>query len=332
MILATIVTAFFDLPVDTIGSRFGGIPAGLPHFAWFPISWDTAQFMVIPALTLALLGAIESLLCARIADGLVHDRHDSNQELMAQGVANLVTPFFGGMPATGTIARTVTNIESGGNTPLSGIIHAITLLAIILFAAPLAKNIPLASLAAILMYVAWNMGEWKKFIELKQFRLPYRITILSVFVLTVVLDLTVAVQVGLLLAFITFIYRISSLSRCERADGKDFPGLENTQGSIDAYRIYGAIFFGAVKLLEKIEENLPSQTLLLDLKNVIYIDTSGIDTISELAHLCKIRNVKLIICGLDHQPLEMAERSDFIKKLPADNFYPDLSSGIKAAT
>ena len=331
MILATIVTAFFDLPVDTIGSRFGGIPAGLPHFAWFPISWDTAQFMVIPALTLALLGAIESLLCARIADGLVHDRHDSNQELMAQGVANLVTPFFGGMPATGTIARTVTNIESSGNTPLSGIINAITLLAIILFAAPLAKNIPLASLAAILMYVAWNMGEWKKFVELKQFRLPYRITILSVFILTVVLDLTVAVQVGLLLAFITFIYRISSLSRCERADGKDFPGLENTQGSIDAYRIYGAIFFGAVKLLEKIEEKLPTETLLLDLKNVIYIDTSGMDTIMELAHLCEIRNIKLIICGLDHQPLEMAERTEFSIKLPQVCFCPDLYSGIELA-
>jgi len=331
MILATIVTTFFDLPVDTIGSRFGGSPAGLPHFAWFPISWDTAQFMVIPALTLALLGAIESLLCARIADGLMHDRHDSNQELMAQGVANLVTPFFGGMPATGTIARTVTNIESGGNTPLSGIIHAITLLAIVLFAAPLAKNIPLASLAAILMYVAWNMGEWKKFVELKQFRLPYRITILSVFILTVVLDLTVAVQVGLLLAFITFIYRISSLSRCERADGKDFPGLENTQGSIDAYRIYGAIFFGAVKLLEKIEEKLPTETLLLDLKNVIYVDTSGMDTIMELAHLCEIRNIKLIVCGLDHQPLEMAERSEFSAKLPQVCFCPDLYSGIELA-
>ena len=331
MILATIVTTFFDLPVDTIGSRFGGIPAGLPHFEWFPISWDTAQFMVIPALTLALLGAIESLLCARIADGLMHDRHDSNQELMAQGVANLVTPFFGGMPATGTIARTVTNIESGGNTPLSGIIHAITLLAIVLFAAPLAKNIPLASLAAILIYVAWNMGEWKKFIGLKQFRLPYRITILSVFALTVVLDLTVAVQVGLLLAFITFIYRISSLSRCERADGKDFPGLENTQGSIDAYRIYGAIFFGAVKLLEKIEEKLPTETLLLDLKNVIYVDTSGMDTIMELAHLCQIRNIKLIICGLDHQPLEMAERSEFSAKYPQVCFCSDLYSGIELA-
>mgnify|MGYP006267258167 CR=1 FL=1 len=332
MILATIATALLDLPVDTIGSRFGGVPSGIPHFEWFPISWDTAQFMVMPALTLALLGAIESLLCARIADGLIHDRHDSNQELMAQGIANVVTPFFGGMPATGTIARTVTNIESGGNSPIAGIVHALTLLIIILFAAPLATNIPLACLAAILMYVAWNMGEWRKFIELKQFRLPYRITILSVFLLTIILDLTVAVQVGLLLAFITFIYRISSLSRCERAEGNDFSALINLEGRIDAYRIYGAIFFGAVKLLEKIEENLPTQTLLLDLKNVIYVDTSGMDTIVELAHLCKMRQVKLIICGLDHQPLEMAQRSGFLEMLPKDCFCTDLYSGIKMAT
>ena len=288
--------------------------------------------MVMPALTLALLGAIESLLCARIADGLIHDRHDSNQELMAQGIANVVTPFFGGMPATGTIARTVTNVESGGNSPIAGIVHALTLLIIILFAAPLATNIPLACLSAILMYVAWNMGEWRKFIELKQFRLPYRITILSVFLLTIILDLTVAVQVGLLLAFITFIYRISSLSRCERAEGNDFSALINLEGRIDAYRIYGAIFFGAVKLLEKIEENLPTQTLLLDLKNVIYVDTSGMDTIVELAHLCKMRQVKLIICGLDHQPLEMAQRSGFLEMLPKDSFCTDLYSGIKMAT
>jgi SulP family sulfate permease len=332
MVLATMGSSLLKLPIDTIGIRFGGIPSGLPQFEWIPISWASAQYMVAPALTLALLGAIESLLCARIADGLIHDRHNSNQELLAQGLANVVTPFFGGMPATGTIARTVTNVESGASTPIAGIVHALTLLIVILFAAPLAKGIPLASLAAILMYVAWNMGEWKKFIDLKQFRLPYRITILSVFLLTVVMDLTVAIEVGLLCAFITFIYRISSLSRCEIAPAKNFPALENQQGRIAAYRIYGAIFFGAVKLLETIEENLPSQTLLLDLKNVIYIDTSGMDTISELAHLCKVRNIKLIICGLDHQPHEMAQRSGFLDKLQQDCLYPDLISGIAAAT
>jgi SulP family sulfate permease len=331
MVVATIATALLDLPIDTIGSRFGGIPSELPHFEWIPINWGDAQFMIGPALTLALLGAIESLLCARIADSLIHQRHDSNQELMAQGIANVIIPFFGGMPATGTIARTVTNVESGASTPIAGIVHALALLMIILFAAPFAQDIPLAGLAAILMYIAWNMGEWKKFIDLKQFRIPYRIGILSVFLLTVMMDLTVAVEVGLLLAFITFIYRISSLSRCEIAEAKNFPALENQQGRIDAYRIYGAIFFGAVKLLEKIEENLPSRTLLLDLKNVIYVDTSGMDSISELAHLCKIRNIQLIICGLDHQPYEMAQRSGFLKRLPEDCLYPDLVSGLEAA-
>lgn len=331
MALATVITSIFNLPVDTIGSRFGGIPSGLPSFEWIPISWSTAQFMIAPAITLALLGAIESLLCARIADGLIHDRHESNQELMAQGVANLVTPFFGGMPATGTIARTVTNVQSGARTPIAGIVHSATLLVIILFGAPLAKNIPLASLAAILMYVAWNMGEWRKFADLKQFRLPYRLTMLSVFFLTIILDLTVAIQVGLLLAFLTFIYRISSLSRYELASPVDFPGLQQYQGKIAAFRIYGAIFFGAVKLLENIENELPSKVLILDLKNVIYIDVSGIDALLELEEVCKGRGIKFFICGLAHQPYEMAERGGLLERLPAHCIYPDLQQGIAAA-
>ena len=331
MALATIITSIFNLPVDTIGSRFGGIPSGLPSFEWIPISWSTAQFIIAPAITLALLGAIESLLCARIADGLIHDRHESNQELMAQGFANLVTPFFGGMPATGTIARTVTNVQSGAKTPIAGIVHSATLLVIILFGAPLAKNIPLASLAAILMFVAWNMGEWRKFADLKQFRLPYRLTMLSVFFLTIILDLTVAIQVGLLLAFLTFIYRISSLSRYELASPIDFPDLQQYQGKIAAFRIYGAIFFGAVKILENIENELPSKVLILDLKNVIYIDVSGIDALLELEEVCEGRGIKLFICGLAHQPYEMAGRGGLLVRLPSHSIYPDLQQGIAAA-
>ena len=331
MAAATIVTSILNLPVDTIGSRFGGIPSGLPSFEWIPISWSTAQFVIAPAITLALLGAIESLLCARIADGLIHDRHESNQELMAQGIANVVSPFFGGMPATGTIARTVTNIQSGASTPIAGIVHSITLLVIILFGAPLAKDIPLASLAAILMFVAWNMGEWEKFADLKQFRLPYRLTMLSVFFLTIILDLTVAIQVGLLLAFITFIYRISSLSRYESASTIDFPELEQHRGNVSAFRIYGAIFFGAVKILERIENELPTKVLVLDLKNVIYIDVSGMDALLELEEVCKNRGIKLMICGLAHQPYEMAERGGLMGRLPVNCICPDLHHGIAAA-
>jgi SulP family sulfate permease len=202
---------------------------------------------------------------------------------------------------------------------------------IILFGAPLATNIPLASLAAILIFVAWNMGEWKKFLDLKQFRLPYRITMLSVFFLTIILDLTVAIQVGLLLAFITFIYRISSLSRYEPANTIDFPDLLRHQGKIAAFRIYGAIFFGAVKMLESIENELPSNTLLLDLKNVIYIDVSGMDAILELEQVCKAKNIKLFICGLAHQPLEMAIRGGLLERLPKDCIYSDLQKGIVSA-
>jgi len=331
MAVATVLTSALNLPVDTIGSRFGGIPSGLPSFEWIPISWSTAQFVIAPAITLALLGAIESLLCARVADGLIHDRHNSNQELMAQGFANLVTPFFGGMPATGTIARTVTSIQSGAGTPIAGVVHSLTLLVIILFGAPLAKNIPLASLAAILMFVAWNMGEWKKFLDLKQFRLPYRMTMLSVFFLTIILDLTVAIQVGLLLTFITFIYRISSLSRYEPVSTIDFPDLLQHQGQIAAFRIYGAIFFGAVKMLESIENELPSKALLLDLKNVIYVDVSGMDAILELEEACKAKGIKLIICGLAHQPYEMAVRGGLFERSSNDFIYSDLRHGIAAA-
>jgi len=331
MATATILTSLLNLPVDTIGSRFGGIPSALPSFEWIPITWSATQVMIIPAITLAVLGAIESLLCARIADGLIHDRHESNQELMAQGIANLVTPFFGGMPATGTIARTVTNIQSGASTPVSGIVHSITLLVIILVGAPLAKDVPLASLAAILMFVAWNMGEWRKFADLKQFRLPYRLTMLSVFFLTIVLDLTIAIQVGLLLAFITFIYRISSLSRYEPASASHFPELEKYQGSISAFRIYGAIFFGAVKILENIENELPSKVLVLDLKNVIYMDVSGMDALLELYRNCQSRSVQLVICGLAHQPYEMAKRGGLFESLSTHEIYPELQQGITAA-
>ncbi|CAM3629098.1 SulP family inorganic anion transporter [Polynucleobacter brandtiae] len=332
MTVATILTSSLNLPIDTIGSRYGGIPAGLPTFQWISISFSTAQFLIIPAVTLALLGAIESLLCARVADSLIEDRHDSNQELMAQGIANFTIPFFGGMPATGTIARTVTNIQSGGNTPIAGIVHSITLLIIILFGAPLARDIPLATLAAILIFIAWNMGEWKKLIDLKQFRLPYRMIMLSVFFLTIAMDLTVAIQVGLLLAFITFMYRISSLTRYENANPADFPIPALYQEKVTALRLYGAIFFGAVKLLEKIEADLSAEILILDFKNVIYIDSSGIDAILELEKVCKNKNIRLIICELAYQPFEMAMRGGLLTRLPKENFYSTLQLGIAAVT
>lgn len=331
LVLSTLLVWLLNLQVDTIGSRFGGIPSALPGLSWPEFSWDTARFLLVPASTLALLGAIESLLCARVADGMIDSRHDSNQELMAQGIANFVTPFFGGMPATGTIARTMTNIRSGGTSPVSGMVHALVLLLIILVAAPLAMNVPLAALAAILMFVAWNMGEWREFAHLRQYRVPYRVTLLAVFFLTVVFDLTVAVEVGLLAACITFIYRISSLSRSEQVDASSQPSLDGQAGRVSAYRLYGAIFFGAVKLVEEIQDTLPSHAVLLDMKNVIYVDSSGIDTLMDLAHVCQKNKVRLVLCGLSHQPLDIAQRSGLLKMTQPDYLVPDLPGGVAAA-
>jgi SulP family sulfate permease len=331
LVLATLAVSLLDLQVDTIGSRFGGIPAGLPGFAWPAFSWESVKFLLIPTVTLALLGAIESLLCARVADGMIDDRHDPNQELMAQGIANFVVPFFGGMPATGTIARTVTNIKSGASSPIAGVVHSLTLLVVILVAAPLASHIPLAALAAILMFVAWNMGEWREFVHLRQYRMPYRITLLAVFFLTVIFDLTVAVEVGLMAACITFIYRISSLSRSETVTAAEQPALAGQEGHLLACRLYGALFFGAVKLIEVLEDQLPDQVLLIDLKNVIYVDSSGADSLLNLARTCRKRGVRLIVCGLNHQPLDMARRCGFTEGLPATDQHPDLASGLAAA-
>ena len=329
LVAASVACQWLGLHVETIGSRFGSIPSSLPSLVWPDFTWATAQHLLMPASTLAMLGAIESLLCARIADQMIGDRHDANQELMAQGIANFVTPFFGGMPATGTIARTVTNVKNGASSPVAGVIHALTLLAVILVAAPLANSIPLAALSAILMFVAWNMGEWHAFVDLKQFRLPYRATLLSVFVLTVVVDLTVAVEVGLIAACLTFIYRISNLTRSEQVSATH-PDLQGQTG-VQAHRLYGALFFGAVKLVEALEDHLPDKALVIDLKNLIYVDSSGADALLALARTCRQRGVTLILCGLTHQPRDIATRCGLLDVVTPANCVEDWAAGLAAA-
>jgi SulP family sulfate permease len=332
--VATTAVGVFHLPVETIGSRFGGIPAALPAFTLPQFSWESARFLLMPTITLALLGAIESLLCARVADGMIGDRHDPNQELMAQGLANFFTPFFGGMPATGTIARTVTNVKSGATSPVAGMVHALALLAVILVAAPLAASIPLATLAAILMFVAWNMGEWREFARLRSYRLPYRVTLVAVFLLTVVFDLTVAVEFGIFAACVTFIYRISSLSRSERLTAAEQPALAGHEGALQAWRLYGALFFGATKLVEALEDQLPAHTLVLDLKNVIYVDSTGAEALENLLHACRKQGVRLIVAGLMNQPRDIARRTGLLAQLGAQSVgdvQPDVASAIHEA-
>ena len=331
MLGATLVSSLFDFELATIGSRFGGIPGEFPAFRLLTFELTNIPQLIGPAITLAFLGAIESLLCARVADRLVHGHHDSNQELLGQGIANFVVPFFGGMPATGTIARTVTNIQSGGNSPIAGLVHCMTLVVIILFAAPLAQHIPLASLAAILMFIAWHMGEWSKLFYLRKFRWPYRATLLSVFFLTVLVDLTIAIQVGLLCAFVTLIYRVASLSKAHAVKVSQYSQLHGQSGIVDAYRISGAVFFGTTYLLNDIERHLPSKYLVLDFHNVLYTDTSGMDALQELSSACDEAQVRLILCGLNAQVFDLIERLDFIKPGLQNQICTTLEEGINEA-
>ncbi|MEW6693786.1 MAG: SulP family inorganic anion transporter [Pseudomonadota bacterium] len=309
-----------DWPVETIGSRFGEIPQGLPPLAWPDVSWQTVRQLVMPTLTIALLGAIESLLCARVADQL-HDgrKHDPNQELMAQGIANALVPFIGGMPATGTIARTVTNIRSGATSGVAGMVHALTLAAIVLLAAPLARHVPLAVLAGILLFVAWNMGEWREFARLRQFSMHYRLMLLSTFAVTVIFDLTVAVELGLVLAVVLFVRRQSSLFRAEL--------LPPTRDGERQARLYGSLFFGAVTkldpLLEAVEAAPQGVTLRLDARHLLLLDTTGLDALSGLLDTLERRGGRLVIDHLHEQPLSLMRRSGFLARVHAWSALPE---------
>ena len=321
LVVATLLVSATGLDVETIGSRFGGIPQGLPELTVPSFSWEEMKGLFLPAMTLAVLGAIESLLCARVADSMIRDKHDSNQELLAQGFANMVVPFFGGMPATGTIARTVTNIKNGGNSPVAGMVHALCLLVVVLAAAPLAQYIPLPALSAILMFVAWNMGEWREFVRLKTFRMPYRISLLLVFVLTVVVDLTVAVEVGIFFACFIFIYRISSLSTAERVE---LPEEMPQVAGVTSFKLTGAIFFGAVKLIDDMLADIPSKALVLDFSSVIYIDSSGEESLEELLEVYQDKGVPILVYGLRQQPWDLLTRTGWLKRLGKENVLKDV--------
>ncbi|MFN7346960.1 MAG: SulP family inorganic anion transporter [Betaproteobacteria bacterium] len=321
---ATLVVAVLELPVETIGSRFGGILQSLPALALPEFSWERVKLLVAPTVTIALLCAIESLLCARVADNLIDDRHDPNQELMAQGIANLVAPLAGGIPATGTVARTITNIRSGASSPIAGMVHALALLAVLLVAAPLAAGVPLAALAGILLFVAWNMGEWREFARLRQFQPTYRITLLTTFVLTVILDVTVAVEVGMVLAALFFIYRIGTLTRVEPVAGMP--------AGTAAYRLTGSLFFGAVGKLEPLTDPArhgdaaAPRVIVLDCTGLLSLDTTGLETIDMLRKQLARRGGTLLIAGATEQPLSLLARSGFIERLGADNLLPDLAA------
>jgi len=353
LVTATLAATWFALPVETIGSRFGAIPQSLPAFNFPEFDWPTVKLLLAPTLTLALLGAVESLLCARIADRMGSEgppsaapravgpaegaaapipsdraRHDPNQELMAQGIANFVTPWFGGMPATGTIARTSTNVRAGATSPVAGIVHAATVAVVILAAAPLASYVPLAALAGILLYVAWNMGEWHEFRRLRQFALGYRIVLLGSFALTVVFDLTVAVQVGLVLACVFFILRMSQLFRVEPVDAAELAD------GVALRRLHGALFFGAVGKLEALGAGLPAGTrvLVLDAHRLVSLDSTGMDALGQMHRQLQKLGMAMLICELDDETRMLIERSGLAAELGPGSIVARLDEALAAAT
>src|SRR6266446_4976069 len=328
VVFGTVLVSLFRFPVETIGTRFGGIPQSLPGLHLPRLSWTNLQHLFQPAVTIAMLAAMQSLFSAMVADGMIESHHDSNQELMAQGIANIASPLFGGIPATGAIARTATNIRSGARTPVAGIIHALTLLVIILAAAPLAKFIPLATLSAVLMVVAYNMGEWHHFTRLAKWPKSDSAVFLATFALTVLIDLTVAVQVGMVLAAVLFIKRISETTQITAVDEStetegphhSLVGKEVPEG-VMVYRVFGAFFFGAADKLETALKRAGQEPdiLILRMRKVLAMDATGLNALESLYEKLHAKGKHLILSGPHTQPLFAMDRAGFLDRLGREN-------------
>jgi SulP family sulfate permease len=334
------LAAFFHLPLETIHSKFGGIPQGLPPFAMPDFHSEHIIPLIPSAFTVAMLAAVESMLSAVVADSMTGDRHNPNVELVAQGIANMTSPLFGGIPATGAIARTATNIRSGGRTPIAGIIHAITLLLILVVAAPLAGYIPLAALAAILFVVAYNMGEWREIGAILKLSLADIAVWLVTIALTVFADLTVAVSIGLALAALLYIYRISETTTVNTVTDEYIrDGIEhNLQGRIippyvTLLRIHGPFLFGTTEKLIDATEDLDtfSPIVILRLRNMTAIDATGIHAIEHFAERLRHSGRTMLLCGAMQQPSKLLRQSVFIKHIGEENIMPNIQAALERA-
>ena len=324
MILATIVVQLFHLNVATIGSRFGAVPSALPHPQLPNIPWDHIRDLISPSVTVALLAAIESLLSAVVADGMIGTRHKSNMELVAQGVANIGSAVFGGIPATGAIARTATNVRTGGRTPLAGMIHAITLMLILVFAGQWAAKVPLAALAAILVVVSYHMSEWRSFASLLRAPKSDIFVLIVTFALTVFVDLTVAVQVGVVAASLLFMKRMSEVTNIEGVttelrDRDDEPvekiGRAIPKGVV-IYEVNGPFFFGAADKLKDTMSEIakPPKVFILRMRNVPAIDATGIHALAQMAKKCRHQGTTLILSEIRPQPFRAIVRAGFLTR------------------
>jgi SulP family sulfate permease len=340
LLLATCAVYFFKLPVETIGTKFGGIPAGLPHMHIPHFRTDLIHGLLGPAFTVAMLGAIESLMSAVVSDRMSNDKHNPNVELIGQGVANIFSPMFGGLPATGAIARTATNIRSGAQSPVAGIIHALTLLCILLFAAPLVSYVPMAALAGILMIVAYNMGEWREIPQLLKLTKTDISIWLVTFALTVFADLTVAVEAGMILAALLFISRVASTTTVSQVtddyveDGrvhilqdKDIPYYATI------FRIHGPFLFGATDKIQAVTENLHKlpPVVILRLRNMTALDATGLFAIEEIARELHSSKRTLILCGAREQPAQLIHQAEFAEVIGEENICGNVQHALRRA-
>jgi len=337
LVLGTVAVVAFHLPVATIGSTFGGIPSGLPAFAIPPFRADLILPLLPSALTVALLAAVESLLSAVVADSMTGDRHNSSAELMAQGVANLVAPLVGGIPVTGAIARTVTNFRSGARSPVAGLVHAATLLGIVLVLAPLATYVPLATLAAVLFVVAYHMGEWREIGSIWRLDWADKSVWLITFALTVMADLTVAVEVGMALAALLYIYRVTDTTIVSTLTADDIEGgrthlLQDkyVPSYVTILRIHGPFLFGMTDKLLDVTADLTKFTpiVILRLRNMTAIDASGLHALEALSDRLKKTGRTLILCGARRQPSALLHQVAFVRHVGANNIVPHVQDAL----
>ena len=342
VIVGTLAVVLFQIPVETIGSRFGldAIPRGLPAPSWPTFEWAQLSGLIRPAFTIALLAAIESLLCAVVADGMIEDKHDSNTELIAQGIANIGSAFFGGLPATGALARTAANVRSGGRTPIAGIIHAATILGIVILGAPLARFIPLPVLSAVLVVVALNMGEWHHFARLRRWPKSDAVVYLLTFTLTVLTDITVAVEVGMVLAAVLFIRRISETTKLTSVDERelDYDPQHSLHGKalprgVAAFQLMGAFMFGAADRLETALRGSSQRprVVILGMKRVLALDITGLHALEEFEADLRFHHSQLLIAGAHTQPLMTMARAGFVEHLGEENFCADMDTALARA-
>ena len=343
LVLSTFIVHYFRLPVETIGSRFGEIPNSLPHPAFPTIHWNTLGMLLPSAMTIAVLAGMESLLSAVVADGMIGGKHRPNMELVAQGLANIASPLFGGIPATGAIARTATNVHNGGRTPVAGIIHAFVLFAILYFLGKWIAWVPLSCLAAILIMVAYNMSERKSFAMILRSPKSDVAVLLATFLLTIFVDLTVAIQVGLFLALLLFMRRMALVtnigiitSELNDEDEPDDPNAVSTRkvpAKTDVFEINGPFFFGAsYKFMEAMNDiGVKSKVRIIRMRNVLALDATGLHTLTEAHKTFKKKGIALIIADLHTQPLFAMERSGLLQEIGENNVFGNIDDALNRA-